>query len=190
MPPSLRPSVPAFYVPLICLVGVLAINVSRPAAAAKPSKPAARKPEPSKPVAVVKLPSEVRAERIDAAMKKAIEFLYSQNGNGNWEVAQARDPANPKSGYNGQQWTGLTALTVYALISAGEPAGDKHISAAISFLMAHPSQGVYASCCRCLVWSRLTQTPAVRRGAEGCRFTHQRGQVEGRGRRADVLFSL
>ena len=90
-----------------------------------------------------------RAERVDAAMKGAVDALYAAQKNDNWEAVPIRT-GEVKSA-NGGQWTGLTAITTYALLSAGESVKDKRIAAAIDFLVNHPSQGVYASAARCLV---------------------------------------
>ena len=100
-------------------------------------------------------PEQSRAERVEAAMKKAIDALYASQKDGNWENVPVRSKDDVISGLNGRQWGGLTAITTYALLSAGEEEKDPRIAAAIAFLVNNPSQGVYASACRCLVWSRI-----------------------------------
>ena len=78
-------------------------------------------------------------------MKRAVAALYSQENNGNWEVRQTRGPAEENSRANGTQWTGITAITTYALLCSGESKTDGRLTSAIDFLVANPSQGVYAS---------------------------------------------
>jgi len=117
-------------------------------------------------------------------MKKAIDFLYAHQVNGNWEVAQKRSPGDEASGANGRQWTGITAISIYALLCAGEEETDKRLSAAIDFLVGNPSEGVYASSCRCLVWSHLKLTPPLRAAAQKdvdllLRSVKQKGDARG-----------
>ena len=75
-------------------------------------------------------------------------------------------PANDPGVANGLQWTGLTAISTYALLAAGKNQTDKRLSSAIEFLVQNPSQGIYASACRCLVWSRINLTPARNAAAQ------------------------
>jgi len=117
----------------------------------------------------VLVPPRIRAAtpaQVDAAMTKAIAALYAAQKNGNWELVQARSPANESKEVTGGQWTGLTALSTYALLSAGEDEKDPRIAAAIDFLAKRPSQGVYASACRCLVWSRIKLTRECHEAAQ------------------------
>jgi hypothetical protein len=107
-------------------------------------------------------PAQVRS-----AMEKAVAALYAQQVNGNWEHAGipagwGKNFENAKS----LHWTGITAITVYALLCSGESESDKRLTTAIDFLAANPSNGVYASACRCLVWSRIKLTPALHAAAQ------------------------
>ena len=70
------------------------------------------------------------------------------------------------NGANGWQFGGLTAISTYALLSSGENENDQRLAAAIKFLVENPSQGVYASATRCLVWSRIQLTPALHAAAQ------------------------
>ena len=60
----------------------------------------------------------------------------------------------------------MTAISTYALLCSGAREADDPVRKAIDFLLANPSQGVYASACRCLVWSRIKRTPAVHAAAQ------------------------
>ena len=97
-------------------------------------------------------------------MKKAVAAIYAAQKDDNWEVVTK--PTNAPDGVSGLQWTGPTAISTYALLCAGAQETDKPVSAAIDFLVANPSRGVYASAARCLVWSRLKLTPALRVAAQ------------------------
>ena len=128
--------------------------------------------------------------QVDAAMKKAVDALYRAQKNGNWEVVPVRDTTSDPGfgGVNGRQWGGLTAITTYALLSAGENEKDKRIAAAIDFLVNNPSQGVYASACRCLVWSRIKLTVAEHNAArDDIALPAQIPEVRGRCERIILL---
>src|SRR5438045_1439934 len=65
------------------------------------------------------------SKQVDAALEKARAYLFTlQNKNGTWDDTiippkPAESAANARSP-NGGQWTGETALAVYALLAAGE----------------------------------------------------------------------
>ena len=83
-------------------------------------------------------------------MKKAVDALYSQEHNGNWEATPA---GSSEFGINGLQWSGTTAITTYALLCTGEHRRTR-VSRRPSAFWLRTSKGVYASAARCLVWSR------------------------------------
>src|SRR3954452_17285594 len=72
-------------------------------------------------------------EQVDAAVRKATEYIYSQMNKDNWEAAPApkgdmqQDPA-------GKQWGGTTALAVYGLCAAGEDPQGARLKPAIEWL--------------------------------------------------------
>jgi hypothetical protein len=98
------------------------------------------------------------AAEVDAALERAKAYLYSkQDPNGTWEIAF--DPkANAQSPANGQ-YTGPTAIAVYALLSAGERPSDPRLVKAIEFVRKTDTLGVYALGLRCQLWLTLPQTP-------------------------------
>ncbi len=99
-----------------------------------------------------------KPEDINAAIKKAVEFLYSsQNEHGNWETTQI-DP-NGGSGHE-SQWGGRTALVTYALLAAGEKPLDPRIVKATDWLRKSTINGHYALGVRANVWLNLPPTPA------------------------------
>ena len=97
-------------------------------------------------------------------MEKAKAFLYAGQKNGNWEEVQA--PENDFKDINGGQWSGMTAISTYALLCAGEKSNDPRIAAAIDFLTRTETRGIYAAGTRCLVWSSVEQTPKVKAAAK------------------------
>ena len=118
-------------------------------------------------------------ETIDAAIKKGVEFLYSQQkDNGTWEVDDAPPPPGPvktpgtlenhgTSDYN--QYGGRTAVAVYALLEAGESPTDPRLKKAIDHLRTTSVVSVYPLSLRCQVWGDLPPTDenkqALRRDA-------------------------
>lgn len=93
--------------------------------------------------------------QVRAAIEKSKTWLYAeQSADHTWE--QEFDG-------HGEQKTGQTALAVYALLSAGESHQDPRLSAAIDYLRATQTTGVYALGLRCQVWLALPQTPEIRR---------------------------
>jgi len=102
--------------------------------------------------------------QVDTAMKKAVGCIYAQEANGNWETVAT--PTTDAGAVTGLQWTGMTAISTYALLCAGESETDPRLVSAINFLSEHPSGGVYAAASRCLVWSRIKLTPAMHVAAQ------------------------
>ncbi|HEV7298791.1 MAG TPA: prenyltransferase/squalene oxidase repeat-containing protein, partial [Tepidisphaeraceae bacterium] len=100
---------------------------------------------------------------VDASLEKAKAYLYSvQSPDGTWEAAAA--PTDPKRAQSalGGQFSGATALNVYALLSAGEKASNPKLERAIEFLKKTDTLGTYALGLRCQVWLMLPQTPEVK----------------------------
>ncbi len=116
------------------------------------------------------------SENIDAAIKKGVDFLYSQqNTDGHWEVVPPPPPGPVKtppdkigtSDY--YQYGGRTAVAVYALLEAGESPSDPRLKKAIDHLRTTTVVTVYPLALRCQVWANLPPTPenkqALRRDA-------------------------
>jgi len=107
------------------------------------------------------------AEQIDQALKRGAAALYKlQTATGHWENAE--QPTGPgeagKGGHDTEaaQWTGRTAIAVYALLASGEDKKDPRIVKAVEFLAKNETHGVYALGLRCQVWMLMPQTPAIR----------------------------
>jgi hypothetical protein len=90
------------------------------------------------------------------AIKKGVGWLYTrQTPAGNFEMV----PTDPKSGDRsfaaGGQWGGLTSLTVYALLSAGEsPKKNAKLGLAGDWLKEHEFAGTYAESLRAMGWQK------------------------------------
>jgi hypothetical protein len=108
-------------------------------------------------------------QQIDQAIQRAKAFLYShQNKSGTWETTAAPERARGNSGRgetDGAQWGGLTAMSTYALLAAGDRATDPRLARAITFLKTVRFVGTYALAMRCQVWAMLPQDADVRRHA-------------------------
>lgn len=98
-------------------------------------------------------------EQVDAAIKKGVAFLYSQqNGQGNWEDGGKQDDV-----YRG----GLTALATYGLLAAGEPPRDPRIQKGVNYLMKiQDMKCIYGIGMRAQVWQFLPLTESVQRAAK------------------------
>jgi hypothetical protein len=94
------------------------------------------------------------SEEVEEALRRAKEYLYSQQRDGTWE--------HIGPGGHGDQATGPTALAVYALLVSGESAVDPRIARAIEFLKRTDATGVYALALRCMIWGMLSQTAEMR----------------------------
>jgi hypothetical protein len=107
----------------------------------------------------------VTPHQVESALRKAKQFLYSRQMNGNWEDAPEGVYRNDNS-YNGGQWGGITALATYALLAAGENPQDPKMAQAIDFLKKADSRGVYALGLRMQVWLLLPPTPEIKKIAQ------------------------
>jgi len=116
--------------------------------------------------ALIGPPARSRAaapEQVDAAVARATAYLYAkQSSDGTWEKSPAPQKGEDGRSIEGGQFTGNTALAVYALLSAGENPQDPKLAKAIDFLKKTPTQGTYALGVRNQVWLMLPQTPDVR----------------------------
>ncbi|CAN5375131.1 DUF4159 domain-containing protein [soil metagenome] len=92
---------------------------------------------------------------VDKAVKKAVDFLYSKQVGSNWESGS--DPTT-------KQFTGQSALAIYALLAAGEkPSNNPKLAAAIDWLKKNDTKGIYALGCRAQVWNLIPheKDPAI-----------------------------
>lgn len=127
-------------------------------------------------------------EEVDKAIKKGVEFLYSQqNEQFNWESspgpdrdARTKGQADPKNG----QWGGFSAIATYALLDAGEPWTDKRIRNACEWLNKAPMIGTYAVALRAQVWQYLPQNANVKVAAQrdcGMLLSGMKARADARG---------
>src|SRR5436190_21297707 len=79
-------------------------------------------------------PPAVTPEKIDEAVKKGVEYLYSKQNNGHWERAEKRDPTTKNWDTEGGQFGGRTALVTYALLASDESPQDERIVKAVNWL--------------------------------------------------------
>ena len=99
-------------------------------------------------------------EAVDAAIKKGVDYLYSQQKKGNWESSPKREPTSQPNDYRiGGQWGGRTALITYALLAADQSPQDERMVAAVSWLRNAELVGTYAIAMRAQVWNNLPRTP-------------------------------
>jgi hypothetical protein len=109
-------------------------------------------------------------DQIDQAISKAKAYIYQQQQpDGSWELVPAAEPSPPASAIlaikqspRAGQWSGRTALVVYALLTAGENPTSERLAKGVAFLKKSKANGVYALGVRCQVWLLLPQTPDVR----------------------------
>ena len=99
---------------------------------------------------------------MDESIRRGKEFIYSQQKDGTWEKAAARDPTTRPSDITGGQWGGMTALATYALLAGGESPEDPRIKQAVQFLLKADIVGTYALGLRANVWNLLPKSPEVK----------------------------
>jgi hypothetical protein len=102
------------------------------------------------------------AAPVDHTIDKAKQWVYSQMKGDNWEKVANRDTKASPPDTNGGQWGGLTALSTYALLAAGESTEDPRLAKAINFLLNADISGVYALGMRSQVWLNLHKTDQIR----------------------------
>jgi hypothetical protein len=101
---------------------------------------------------------EATPAQVDAAIEKAMDFLYSAQKNGTWEQVPQRDGLSGPD-RNGGQFGGLTALCTYALLAGGASPAEPRLQKAIEFLRKVDMVGIYAIGLRAQVWHFLPKTP-------------------------------
>ncbi|KKL60600.1 hypothetical protein LCGC14_2203690, partial [marine sediment metagenome] len=83
---------------------------------------------------------------LEEAIKRAVEYLWSQCANGSWDGGGAARNGNAG---------GRSALCTYALLAAGADPQDPRIIAALQYLAGVEMTGTYARALRANVWSML-----------------------------------
>src|SRR5678815_2383702 len=102
--------------------------------------------------------------QVDEAIKKAVNYIYSQQASGNWEVSQKREKDDPAN-IEGYQWGGLSSLATCALLYARESPQDPRMKEAIDWLLKADIHGIYALGFRCQVWQMTSNVPGVKEKA-------------------------
>jgi hypothetical protein len=128
------------------------------------AKPGDAKPATPKPPTPAKAPATGKAagttaaaenaDPIDAAVRRAVNHLYSTQKNDNWEtVSVPEDDGAAK--VTGAQWGGLTAMATYALLAAGESPQDPRVAKAIAWLNKAQISGTYAMGMKLQIWNYI-----------------------------------
>jgi len=121
-------------------------------------------------IAVPACGAPVPPERVDAAVQKAIRWLYAQQKpGGHWEAEPRRDRNADHlafSDYQGPTHGGWTALVTFALLEAGEKHTEPRLAKAITYLRSADLASVYSISLRCMVFSKLPQNPENRQMLE------------------------
>ncbi len=101
-------------------------------------------------------------EQVEEAIKKAVDYLYTQQKGDNWEEVPAADPKGGDPDTKAGQWGGRTAIVVYSLLAAGESPQDPRIKKSIEFLKGADIKGVYALGMRAQVWNLIPMDDSVK----------------------------
>jgi hypothetical protein len=104
-------------------------------------------------------------EQVDEAIKKAINYIYSQQQGGNWEIVAQRDPKGDAHQVQGYQWGGLSSLATCALLYAKESPQEPRVKEALDWLIKADVYGIYALGFRCQVWQMAQNVPGVKQKA-------------------------
>jgi hypothetical protein len=108
------------------------------------------------------------AEQVDKAIEKAKAYLYTQQKNGIWENVPApafknnTDYASVDAG----QWGGITAVSTYALLAAGNKHNDPRLMPAIQFLLNSKIVGIYAKGMQVQIFNYMPSTKETRDAAK------------------------
>src|SRR3954471_17980862 len=103
-------------------------------------------------------------EQVEASIKKAIDYIYSQQSGGNWEMVPKREKDDAAS-VEGWQWGGLSSLVTCVLLYARESPQDPRIKESIDWLLKQDIHGIYALGFRCQVWQMTQNLPGVKQKA-------------------------
>ena len=122
-------------------------------------------------------------EQVDESIKKAINYIYSQQSGGTWEMVASRSKDDPAS-VEGWQWGGLSSLATCALLYARESPEDPRIKESLDWLLKADIHGIYALGFRCQVWQMTQNLPGVKQKAFGdfkflTEAVHKRGTSNG-----------
>lgn len=108
----------------------------------------------------------ITPEAVESSIARGVAYLYSkQKPDGTWEeraTAPWREEKINGSQTDSGQWGGLTAMSAYALLVAGESPQDPRLTKAIEFLKTADIRGVYALGFRGQIWQYLPRTAEVR----------------------------
>jgi hypothetical protein len=98
-------------------------------------------------------------EEVDKAIKRAVQYIYSQQKGDNWELVPKVDfrAEGGNSDVTSKQWGGVTASAVYGLLAAGENPQDPRVAKGIDWLMKNEIIGTYAAGLRAQVWTMIPE---------------------------------
>lgn len=97
-------------------------------------------------------------EQIDASIRRAVEYLYSKQVEGIWEVTGELPGTAGNMDHDGMHYGGLTACATYALLAAGESPQDPRLAKAIEFLKKLQTQSAYVIGMRAQIWAHLPES--------------------------------
>ena len=100
--------------------------------------------------------------QVNESIKKAVEYLYKIQKDGNWEVSPKGDPNGFVAGVTGVQWGGPTAMATYALLAAGERPTDPRVMKGLEFLIKADMIGTYAVALRAQCWTFIPEQHPLR----------------------------
>ena len=124
----------------------------------------------------------VTPEAVDASIDHGKTWLYSRRKGDVWDKPDRPSDADMKRiGYtvNLGQWGGLTALSCYALLAAGESAQGARLAPAIKWLDHADIKGNYALSMKAQLYHYLPSTSAVRHAAQRDADLFQQGMSHG-----------
>jgi hypothetical protein len=100
---------------------------------------------------------------VRAAIDAIVDDLYQRK-----HATRFWDPEKAPPGTSTKQGGGYTALTVLALLYAGQSYQDPRLHDAIDYLAAYEMEGTYAVSLRCAVWAKLPPKfePNLRKDAQ------------------------
>ena len=100
-------------------------------------------------------------EHVTKAIGAIVEELYRRK-----DPKRFWDPVKPPTGESTRQGGGYTALTVLALLYAGESYQNPRLRDAVDYLEEFTMQGTYAVSIRAAVWARLPEKYRHKLGAD------------------------
>src|SRR5438105_6798321 len=95
-------------------------------------------------VPAARLAAGATPQQVDAAVDRAVKYLYSVQADGTWE-AETSGGQGANVSPSGMHHGGLTAIAAYALLAAGEKPADARLAKALDFLKNLDTKSAYVS---------------------------------------------